>query len=42
MQTMYNEISEKDLTDFLIAILNVESEISLIDFKKRVFSLLNL
>lgn len=39
---MRNEISEQDLINFLTAILNVEGEISLNDFKKRVRSSFNL
>lgn len=39
---MSNEISESDLIDFLTAILNVEGEISLNDFKRRVRSSFNL
>ncbi len=35
---MRNEISENDLIDFLTAILNVEGEISLSEFKHRVRS----
>lgn len=39
---MSNEISESDLIDFLTAILNVEGEISLDEFKRRVRSSFNL
>lgn len=39
---MPNEISENDLINFLTAILNVEGEISLTDFKERVRRSFNL
>lgn len=39
---MKQEITENDLISFLTSILNVEGEISLSDFKKRVRSSFNL
>ncbi len=39
---MRNEITENDLIDFLTAILNVEGEISLNEFKRRVRASFNL